>query len=402
MMTTMNAHARIAAPQDFVAALRTREATLRNLASTLCRNRDRAERLLVHVISKAEREYGSFDRTSNLTGWLMRLMREEFAAGLTPGGLVETATNDAESRTSEPDAPSRRRPEPRRRSAIAAEDAHRAIDITPFLSALRPPKSEDLGPRPELVWLDISLLRIDQRYQREILRRGRGNVIRIAAEFDWRMFTPVIVSRIVGTPFYAIVDGQHRTTAAACREIMNVPCMIIEADPCQQAAAFAAINGNVTQMSSLQLHAARIAAGDLEAVRLEDVCAAAGVEILRYPVPANLIKVGQTLAVSCLASALKVYGPAVVTAALLCITATGTGNSGLLRAALIRGLCHIMAQRPRLAADPEEAMGLAEAVDFERLLEDASVEARRTRVPVSNVVIAKLSLAFGPAGLAAA
>lgn len=396
-------------PKDFLPALRAQEAALRNLASTLCRNRARAERLLAHVMAKAEREHASFQRGTNFSAWLMKMMRTEFSATLTASGLVEAATATAASwdvAPPEPDvAPTplpaaaprvpRRRPEPRRRAAPAAEDIHRPIDVRPFMTALRPPRSADLGPLPELAWLPIADLRIDQRYQREILRRGRGNVIRIHAEFDWRMFTPVIVSRIAGTALYAIVDGQHRSTAAACREIPKVPCLIIDADPCEQAAAFAAINGNVTQMSSLQLHAARIAAGDKAAIRLDEVCAAAGVEILRYPVPASNIGVGQTLAVSCLAKSLAAYGQDVLTAALLCITATRDGNVGLLRAPLIRGLCQTISRRPQLAADPEEAMRIAEDIDFEHLLDGATLDARRMRVPMATAVTARLEVPFG-------
>lgn len=395
MIGVMNVHVPAQAPKDFVLALRARESSLRNLASTLCRNRDRAECLLSHVMAKAQREHATFDRKTNFATWVMRMMREEFTAG---AGLEEVTKEQPTS--TKPDVTplpktGRRRPEPIKRAELTAEDALRLIDITPYLSALRPPKTVDLGPAPNLAWLEISLLRIDQRYQREILRRGRNNVIRIAAEFDWRKFTPVIVARIAGTPYYGIVDGQHRTTAAACRSIVKVPCMIIDADPRQQAAAFAAINGNVTQMSSLQLHAARIAAGDPVATGLDDVCGSAGVEIMRYPVPANLIKPGQTLAVSCLASALKTHGPEVLNTALLCITATGDGNVGLLRAPLIRGLCQVLAAHPKLAANTEEALRIAETIDFGRLLEDASVEARRARMPVASMVVTKLATKFG-------
>lgn len=401
MIGVMKTHPHTQAPNDFTLALRAREPSLRNLASTLCRNRDRAECLLSHVMAKAQRDHATFDRKTNFATWLMRMMREEFDAGNIPETLAKEATAVKPQVTSLP-KPGRRRPEPIKRADVTTEDALRQIDIAPYLTALRPPKSKDIGPVPNLDWIDISLLRIDQRYQREILRRGRNNVIRIAAEFDWRKFIPVIVARITGTSFYGIVDGQHRTTAAACRSIKKVPCMIIDADPHQQAAAFAAINGNVTQMSSLQLHAARIAAGDSAATTLDDVCGSAGVEILRYPVPANLIKPGQTLAVSCLAAALKAHGQEVLTTALLCITATGNGNVGLLRAPLIRGLCQVLAAHPKLTANTEEALHIAETIDFGRLLEDASVEARRARMPVAGMVVTKLAATFGSAAAKAA
>ena len=143
------------------------------------------------------------------------------------------------------------------------------------MSALRPidPKpyamderllQQPVGPAPVLQWLPIDQLGIDPAYQRDILRRGHDNIGRIARRFDWRKFGTVIVAPIAGGR-YAIVDGQHRTTAAAVRGIESVPCQIIMADPGEQAAAFAAINGAVTGMTPLQLHAARVAAGDPDA-----------------------------------------------------------------------------------------------------------------------------------------
>jgi DNA-directed RNA polymerase specialized sigma24 family protein len=389
------------APRDFMAALAARKEALRNLAFTLCRNRAMAERLLSRSLARAEREHAAFDRNGNFAAWAMRIMRTEYAAGLGPEEMVEALT-PSEVEPAPAPKPKRGRPPKLERTVIPDDEAYRAVETAPFRAAIRARPAADLGPRPDLAWLPIPLLRIDRRYQREILRRGRANVIRIADEFDWRMFVPAIVAPIEGTPFYAMIDGQHRTTAAACCDIAEVPCMIAHADPATQAAAFAAINGNVTLMSSLQLHAARVAAGELDAKRLDDVCGSAGVEILRYPVPSNNIRFGQTLAVGCLDRALTTFGSEVLVCALLCLTGSRDGNVGLLRAPLIRGLCEVLAQRPQLAADPEAAIAVAEGIDFERLLDDAGADARRTRSPVAVAVRARLAARFGAADRAAA
>jgi protein gp37 len=129
--------------------------------------------------------------------------------------------------------------------------------------------------------------------------RGANNILAIAPAFKWAKFAPVVVAPIAGNLF-AIVDGQHRTTAAALRGFESVPCVIIAPDEADQADAFVAINANVTAMSPLQLHAARLAAGSKEAAALTEVCSEAGVTICRYPVPANKIKPGETLAVAML------------------------------------------------------------------------------------------------------
>lgn len=61
-----------------------------------------------------------------------------------------------------------------------------------------------------------------------------------------RQFAPIIGAPIEGGQ-WAIVDGQHRTTAAVLRGIEKVPCQVVQADRIQQAAAFAAVNGSVTK-----------------------------------------------------------------------------------------------------------------------------------------------------------
>src|SRR3569623_692750 len=116
------------------------------------------------------------------------------------------------------------------------------------------------GPAPFLEWLSVDRLVVDEEYQREIGKRGAQNIAQIAANFDWSKFAPVIVAPIEGGEF-AIVDGQHRTTAAMLRGQERGPCQIVQADRAKQAAAYAAVNGSVTKTTAHQLHHARVAAG---------------------------------------------------------------------------------------------------------------------------------------------
>jgi len=213
----------------------------------------------------------------------------------------------------------------------------RAIDLAPLIPRYSGPMSE-AGKKPEMKWLDVADLRIDPRYQREIRRAGIENILYIAIHFKWAKFTPVVVAP-VARGLYAIVDGQHRTTAAALRGFKSVPCIVITASEAEQADAFVDINAKVTAMSPLQLHAARLAAGDATAAKLAEVCREADVTICRYPVPANNMKAGETLAVAMLQSALKRYGHAALVSALCCITQTRRGNVGMIRAQIIDALC---------------------------------------------------------------
>ena len=71
------------------------------------------------------------------------------------------------------------------------------------------------------------------------------------------IFAPVIVAPVEGGQF-AIVDGQHRTTAAMLRGQKTVPCQVVQTDRARQAAAYAAVNGNITKTTAQQLYLAKL------------------------------------------------------------------------------------------------------------------------------------------------
>jgi hypothetical protein len=58
------------------------------------------------------------------------------------------------------------------------------------------PDSTSPGAVPMLQWLKIEDLVVDPAYQRPIVGNGRRNVDRIAREFSWSCFAPVVVSPV--------------------------------------------------------------------------------------------------------------------------------------------------------------------------------------------------------------
>lgn len=231
----------------------------------------------------------------------------------------------------------------------------RPLDKSGYPAIIAP---SSFGAPPKLEWLAIRQLVIDPEYQRDLNRAGRSNVARIARAFDWSKFAPVIVAP-AGSDRFAIVDGQHRTTAALLAGVERVPCSIIDVSRAQQAASFAAVNGMVTRISSLQVFTARLAAGDEKALALREVCAAAGVRICRYPVQASEMKVGWTLAVSEMARLLVAFGAGVFGMALSVITATGERGIGLVRGPLVHAIAlqiegEAKAERVKLVASFSE------------------------------------------------
>lgn len=211
----------------------------------------------------------------------------------------------------------------------------RAISTVGF----KKPRSISAGAAPILRWLPIKDLVIDPAIQQPIGRRGRRNVNRIAETFSWSCFSPVIVAPFAPDKF-VIIDGQHRTTAAALIGFDHVPCQVVTGSPAQLAVARKAISGQVT--SRLALHGAATDANENLAVQLSDICARTDVELLRYPVPVDRQTPGQTMAVGALAQCLKRYGEETLISALQCVTQTPNNRPGMLSARMIKALCVVL------------------------------------------------------------
>jgi hypothetical protein len=262
----------------------------------------------------------------------------------------------------------------------------RAIDPSPYPIDERL-KAQSVGPAPVLQWLPIAQLGINPDYQRDILRRGRDNVGRIARLFDWRKFGTVIVAPVAGGR-YAIVDGQHRTTAAAVRGIESIPCQIIMADPGEQAAAFAAINGAVTGMTPLQLHAARVAAGDRDACEIARICERAGVSICRYPLPASKMVAGQTLALGAISQTLRTHGPAIAELTLAALRHGAGDVGGRISADFIHALAQALAEERAFRTNRSALLAAMGDFGFDKALDEAAADARRRKMRMRDALYA--------------
>lgn len=144
---------------------------------------------------------------------------------------------------------------------------------------LAKPPRRDPGPEPKQEWLPVDRLVIDPEYQRDVTVDGRRSIERIAARFEWSKFSPVVVSP-VSLGRYAIIDGQHRATAAKLCGHKAVPCHIVSLDRAGQAASFAAINGSVTKITPFHIYKAALSAGESWAVQANSVAKDAGCRLM--------------------------------------------------------------------------------------------------------------------------
>ena len=193
--------------------------------------------------------------------------------------------------------------------------------MTSTLAPLAPPEiatapATTFGDKPEMRWLPLSALRVDEAYQRPITPRGRHTIERIAAAFSWSKFQAVIVAPVEGQTLWTIIDGQHRCLAATLCGIREVPCMVVDVQSSEAAKIFAAVN-TVTPMTILALFKASRIAGEGWAVEVDSVCKAAGIEPLVYPVSKKNMKPLQTLAIGTIRREIARFGAETVTAALI-------------------------------------------------------------------------------------
>jgi len=116
-------------------------------------------------------------------------------------------------------------------------------------------------PAPMLEWVSIDKLLIDDSYQRSLAARNWSSIRRIAEDFHWSRFTPVLVAP-VEDGLFAIIDGQHRTHAAAICGFKTVPAMVVHMPRTEQAQAFSWVNSQVVRITPHHVYKAALAAAE--------------------------------------------------------------------------------------------------------------------------------------------
>lgn len=194
-----------------------------------------------------------------------------------------------------------------------------------------------VGARPELAWVPIASIRIDENYQRELKEK---RVSQILHGFTWSHFQPVMLARQADGTFTCF-DGQHRVEAARRHPAINeVPAAIVDLDEAhQEAGAFLGVNVNRTTVTTVEKYHAGIEAGDEDMMGVCAVLDAAGCEVIeRIGVkPAS----NRTTAVTSVQRAIRVYGDEAVVEACKTLVAAWPKDSGALHAIMIQSLSRL-------------------------------------------------------------
>ena len=204
------------------------------------------------------------------------------------------------------------------------------------------------GSMPSIEWVHTSTLSVDTNYKRSIENAASRRLIRsIAANFDWRLCAPLVVSRRADGS-RVIIDGQHRWAAATLRgDLPQLPCCIFSYDsPEEEARMFIVANRSRRPMTRLDDYHAAIAAADEDALEIQQIVRDAGLRVAR-DISEGSTKPGRIVFTAALASALRKHGPAIVSAALTTMAEAFPGQRLTHGGALFGGLVLLFAQPPK-------------------------------------------------------
>jgi hypothetical protein len=239
------------------------------------------------------------------------------------------------------------------------------------LSPLEPtdspvPAKINPGHLPELKWLPVKSLMVDETYQRPIIEEGRKTIAKIIEAFRWNRFSPIVVTPCAGGLF-AIIDGQHRATAALTLGLEKVPCQVVAASEKEAPAIFASINGTVTSLSAMALFKAGRAAGEEWALAVDRVCRKAGLEPLTYPVQRSKQRPRQTMLVGTIARYVMRSGEKITEAVLEGVMRSPSAEyPGFLTSRVLKQAMNMVHSVPNWEAQREAVLVALGKADYSR------------------------------------
>lgn len=205
-------------------------------------------------------------------------------------------------------------------AGVGTVGVFRAIDVTGFTPATLKDQ-----PAPTMIWAETAMLVIDERYQRSLTPKGRRLIQRIADDWDWTKFQPILIAGTTDGR-YAVVDGQHRAHAAALCGLTSLPAMVVPMTPVQQAEAFRAVNSDRVRLGAAALFKAQLAAGDPVAVEADRVVAEAGCRLMTWNPVGRKRRPGQIFAYALIMGMVENGEGEAVSAGLRAILDSDQGN----------------------------------------------------------------------------
>ncbi len=233
------------------------------------------------------------------------------------------------------------------------------------ISEKRPKYGPPIGQLPSIEWIQINRLSVDEAYQRSTDNvSSRRLISSIAHSFDWRLCSPLVVSRRADDTL-TIIDGQHRWMAACRRDdIPQLPCCVFRyQDRQEEARMFIVANRARKPMNRLDDYFAAIAAADEDALEIKQMVDDAGLSIARTTSSVGW-RAGEVAFTSAIANAIRRFGVPITSAVLTNMSVAFAGQRLTHGGAIFGGLIRIMAN-PGPDFDPDRLVSALQSKTVE-------------------------------------
>jgi hypothetical protein len=209
----------------------------------------------------------------------------------------------------------------------------------------RPQRFPPTGSQPSIEWLHLGRLSIDGSYQRSTDdAASRRLIASIAAKFDWRLCSPLVVSRRHDDSL-VIIDGQHRWLAASKRDdIPQLPCCVFRYDSREEEARmFILANRARKPINRLDDYFAALAAADEDAIEIQQIVTDAGLRVARST-SSTAWSPGEISFTSSIATSIRRFGPAIAWAVLTDMAVAFAGQKLVHGSSIFGALVRIMSR----------------------------------------------------------
>jgi hypothetical protein len=225
-------------------------------------------------------------------------------------------------------------------------------------------KDHTPGPKPELKWIPLTEMYVDQEYQRSSKSsRSQSNINYMRQNFSWAFCGALVVCYVKAKKQYAVIDGQHRyLVAKSLSGIKELPCLVIsDLDLKRQAQSFMVMNTKRVKLHSLGAFHASVAAGEDDAVAVKEILDECKIEVPEYARLKGDTRPRELQAIGTLISLLDRYSKKQIKWALTIIPEAYGEEKGQMRAALIKGLVEFVKTYPD--ADRDRMIGVLQSLD---------------------------------------
>ncbi|SMD18261.1 DUF6551 family protein [Rhizobium sp. RU36D] len=175
----------------------------------------------------------------------------------------------------------------------------------------KPAINMTIGDLPELDFVPLRQIRVDDSYQRPLKEKRVAQILR---DFNWAQFGALMLVRQEdGT--YTVYDGQHRFEAARKHPAIDqVPATIVTLNAAyEEAQHFLGVNINRSAITTVEKYWAGIEAGNDEMMRICAVLEEAGCEVV--PPGSKSPAANRTSSIAAIERSLRLYGDDAVTQA---------------------------------------------------------------------------------------